>query len=552
MKPFDQSGKFQTVAEGGAELRRLAVRGAGATVFSQGVSMAVRMVGTVILARLLLPADFGVVAMAVSFSMLFTGFPGFTEAVLQWETIDRYQASNLFWVCTGVGVLLTAGFAASGSLLAWFYGDPRVELIVVVVSLQIFLSSTENLHVALLQRAMRFPQVSANQAVAQAVSVAVSILLAFAGWGYWALVAGALAFRLSRSIGAWYLCRWIPSLPRRKPGTGGMLRFVLNVYGRFNIDYLAHNMDNVLVGWRFGAQPLGFYKKAYDLFALPSSLVMQPLQSVAVSALSRLKQDSALYRRYLLRALAVTALLGMGLGADLTLVGHDLIALLLGRGWEASGQIFILLGPGVGLMFLYGAHSWIHLSIGSANRFFRWGVVEFIVTCLLFALGLRWGPEGIALAWTASYGLLIVPAFWYAGRPIRLGANPVISTVWRYLLAAVLAGGASAEMMRLLPWLGALPGATGAIARIAAVSSLFGFLYLAAVVVLHGSWAPLYQFAKLVRETLPSGRTSRAVPSGAANAGDAGGVTPTPVQEGMSLSDGGVPAGVGSSLNEGL
>jgi polysaccharide transporter, PST family len=502
LRPFDSSGNFRPIANDSDELRRLAVRGAGATVFSRGVSLAVQMIATVILARLLLPEDFGVVAMVLSFSALLMSFPGFTETVLQWETIDHHLVSNLFWVCVGVGVLLTAGFAAAGSLLAWFYGDPRVALIAAVVSFQILLSSISVLHQGLLQRAMRFPQISANQVVARVVSVAVSISLALAGWGYWALVAGLVANPLSIAIGAMYLCRWIPSLPRRKPGTGAMLRFVLNVYGRYNIDYLAHNMDNVLVGWRFGAQPLGLYKKAYDLFALPSSLVINPLQSVAVSALSRLKQDSALYRRYLLRALAVTALLGMGLGADLTLVGHDLIALLLGRGWEESGRIFTLLGPGVGLMFLYGAHCWIHLSIGSANRFFRWGVIEFIVTCLLFAIGLRWGPEGIAVAWTASYGLLTIPAFWYAGRPIGLGITLVIAAVWKYVLASVLAGGATAFAVQILPLHVVGSGLVGLSIRVVGISTLFLTLYLAGVTLLHGSWDPLVQFALLVREMI--------------------------------------------------
>jgi polysaccharide transporter, PST family len=513
LRPFDPNGLFRPGANDSDELRRLAVRGAGATVFSRGVSLAIQMAATVILARLLIPADFGVVAMVVSFSSLLMSFPGFTEAVLQWETIDRHLVSNLFWVCLGVGVLLTAGFAAAGSLLAWFYGDPRVAQITVVVSLQIFISSTSILHLALLQRAMRFPQISANQVIARAVSIVVSISLALAGWGYWALVLGLVANPVSKAFGAFYLCRWVPCLPRRKPGTGAMLKFVLNVYGRYNIDYFAHNMDNVLVGWRFGAQPLGLYKKAYDLFALPSSLVMQPLQAVAVSALSRLKQDSARYRRYLLRALAVTALLGMGLGADLTLVGHDLISLLLGRGWEESGRIFTLLGPGVGLMFLYGAHCWIHLSIGSANRFFRWGVVEFFVTCLLFAIGLRWGPEGIALAWTASYGLLTIPAFWYAGRPIHLGITPIMSAIWKYVLASVLAGGATALAVQILPLHVVGSGLVGLSIRVVGISALFLTLYLGGVALLYGGWDPLMQFAMLVHEMIVPRRSDQPAPT---------------------------------------
>lgn len=506
MKPFDTNGNFQPVADGAGELRRLAVRGAGVTVFSQGLLLVVQVAATVILARLLTPSDFGVVAMVATFSLLLTNFPGFTETVLQWEHLNRHLVSNFFWICIGTGIVLTALFASAASLLARFYGDPKVQAIAIVLSLQILIGSTSVLHLALLKRAMRFTLVSANDVVARAVAVAVSISLAFFGFGYWALVGGFLAFPLSRSVGAWSLCRWVPSLPRRTPATKDMLRFAINVYGRFNIEYLGHNMDNVLVGWRFGAQPLGLYKKAYDLFALPASLVVRPVTAVVVAALSRLKADAARYRRYLLRALAVTAFVGMGLGVDLTLVGKDLIRVLLGPGWEGSGKIFTLLGPGIGLMFLYATHSWIHLSIGTGKRFLRWGLIEFTVTGLLFALGLHWGPEGIALAWTVAYGVLLVPALWYAGHPIQLGIAPLLAAIWKYVIAAAVAGFVSLLLLRFIPSLAAWSGAAGASLRMAVTSVVFVAVYLAGVLALYRSWDPLNQVARLLREMLPSGR----------------------------------------------
>lgn len=296
-----------------------------------------------------------------------------------------------------------------------------------------------------------------------------------------------------------------------------MLRFAINVYGRFNMEYLGHNMDNVLVGWRFGAQPLGLYKKAYDLFALPASLVVRPVTAVAVSALSRLKEDSIRYRRYLIRSLAVTAFVGMGLGVDLTLVGKDLIRVLLGPGWEGSGRIFTLLGPGIGLMFLYATNSWIHLSIGTGKRFFRWGIIEFTVTGLLFLLGLHWGPEGIALAWTVAYGILTVPALWYAGRPIHLGIAPVMAVVWRYVLAAAIAGCAVLVVLHFIPSLTAWSGVAGSAFRMAMTSAMFVTGYLAGVIVLHWSLAPLKQVARLLREMLPSGMFASSISRNARN-----------------------------------
>ena len=518
MRPFDDGGSFRPLAGG---LRQLAVKGAGVTVLANGLGLLVQMVSTVVLARLLTPADFGLVTMVTTFSLLLANFGGngFSEAIMQWERMDHALASNIFWITVGVNSLLMAAFAGAGSLMAWFYHEPLVTRVATAMSCTIFFASTSVVHLALLKRAMRFSMVSANDIVARTISVLVSILLGLAGAGYWALVAGAIAQPLCVSVGAWGLCRWLPGPPRRAPGTGAMVKFSLNVYGRFTVNYFGRNTDNLLVGWRFSTQALGFYKKAYDLFALSVSSLVSPLSDVAVAALSRLRPDSVEYRRYLLNALGVTAFVGMGLGADLTLAGKDLIRLLLGPGWETSGRIFTFFGPGIGIMLLYATHGWIHLSIGRADRWFRWGLLEFGFTLALFLVGLPWGATGIAVAWTLSFWILTIPAFWYAGQPVGLGVSPVISSVWRYFVASVLAGGGSLAVMRMIPGLASIPGAAGAFFRLATESTVFLIQYVVAVTVLHQGYAPLSQVTRLVqgmisrREAFPSASAAAATPA---------------------------------------
>ena len=512
MKPFDASGAFQaTVNDGG--IRRLAVRGAGVTVFSSGLGLAVQIVSTVVLARLLVPKDFGLVTMVTTFSLLLVNFGinGFTEAVLQAEKLDRNLASNLFWINVSIGLLLTIGFAASGSVLARFYSNPLVANVAVGISLTIIATSTSVLHLALLKRGMRFSVVSLIGILAQAASIGVSIVLAWEHWGYKALVVGVVVQALVQSIGAWSFCQWIPGLPRRAPGTRSMVQFAIHVYGRFTINYFSRNADNLLVGWRFGAGSLGFYKKAYDLFALSASQLTAPLANVAVSALSRFKPQSAQYRKFLLNALGVIAFAGMGLSAVFTLIGKDLIRLLLGPGWEQAGQIFVFFGPGIGVMMLYYAHGWIHLSIGRPDRWFRWGLIEVSVTFLLFLLMLPFGPVGIAVAWTLSFWILTIPAFWYAGRPIQFGIAPVIAVVWRFVVAALLAGGGTAMIFGGLASFDAPPSLIGAIMRMAKISVLFAALYLGAVIILHRGFGPLHQVAGLLREMMPGRGSSKAL-----------------------------------------
>jgi PST family polysaccharide transporter len=485
--------------------------------------LAIQMIGTTVLARLLTPQDFGLVTMVSTFSLLLANFGhnGFNEVILQRNEIDHVIASNIFWFSVATGVFFTVLVAASGSLIARFYGNPQVARITLGMSLTIVVMSTSVVHLALLRRAMQFSGIARNNILAQAISVFLSIVLALRGWGYWALVAAAVAQPLVISLGAWRLCRWLPGWPRRTAEMNSMVRFAFHVYGRFIVNYFSRNTDNLLVGWRFNAQALGFYKKAYDLFALSAGQLVTPLSSVAISALSRVNATSPEYKRYFRGVLSVLAFVGMGLGAVLTLVGKDLLLLLLGPGWEPAGRIFTYFGPGIGIMLVYYTHGWVHLSIGRADRWFRWGLVEVTVTILIFCLALPWGPAGIALGWTVSFWALTVPAFWYAGKPIQLGIGLLVEAIWKFVLAALLAGVACAA---IIPWFPTITLSSVALeesARVVIASLLFGALYLAAVILLHRGLKPVYQLAGLAKDLLPRVRLARQSATMAASPGAA-------------------------------
>lgn len=507
MIPFDADGTFHPSA-GGHELRRLAVRGAVVTVSASGLALAAQVVSTFILARLLVPSDFGVVTMATTFSLLLVncGFNGFTEAIIQSEKVDRQTVSNLFWLNSGIGLGLAITFAGAGSLLARFYGNPLVTAVCRGLSIGIAIAALSVVHLALLQRAMRFVGTSVNDVAGRTINTILAIVLAMRGWGYWALVAGIVGQQFSVTLGSWLMCPWIPSLPRRTSSTGPMVRFAVKVYGQFSVAYFTRNIDNFIVGWRFNAVALGFYKKAFDLFALTASQLTAPMNNVALAALSRLHQDHDRFRRSLASSLGMVALLGMAASADLTLIGRDVVRVVLGAKWSEAGTIFEIFGPGIGAMLLCSTVSWVHLSIGKPERLLRWGIISLMLTVAGFLGGLRWGPSGIAAAWSISYWVLLIPSFWYAGRPIGFRVSMLISAVWRYAAAALASGLITAAIMRRTQ-LWETPSSTGAaLGASFLISILFFVLYVAAVFFFHGSIAPLRQFADLLRELAPSRR----------------------------------------------
>ena len=514
MKPFQSDGSFHPIAHEQG-LRKAAIRGAGATIAGQAGSFVVQIASVVIMARLLTPADFGIVTMATTFSLLLRSFGqnGFIELVMQREELSHSLASNLFWVDLGIGSILTLAFAGSGTLLAHLYHNPAVEQVAQGLSLTIGIGCLGWIHIGLLQRAMRFRTTALISFVGQLVLATVSIMLALEGWGYWALVWGSVTQTVVLAAGAWLMCRWVPSWPTRVPGTGSGFKFAINVYAHFAFSYGARNTDNLLIGWRFGAGALGFYKRAYDLFVLAETQLLAPISAVAVSTLSRVSGDRERFRRYFLQVISVLALLGMAIGADFALVGKDLIRFLLGPGWEEAGRIFSLFGPGIGVMLLYNTHGWIHLSIGRPERWFRWGLMEFVCTGSLFLLGLHWGPSGIALAWTASYFLLMFPGFWYAGKPIGLGIGPMFAVIWKFFVASAVAGCATIAIVSAVPSLVTASGASGALLRMVSVSLVFFSLYFGGVIALHQGLKPLSETIGLVRDLLPNRATAPTLPA---------------------------------------
>jgi PST family polysaccharide transporter len=162
-------------------------------------------------------------------------------------------------------------------------------------------------------------------------------------------------------------------------------------------------------------------------------------------------------------------------------------------------------------MLLYSTVGWIHLSIGKPGRWLRWTLIESTATALLFVLALPWGPAGIAVAWSVSFWILLIPAFWYAGRPIGFRVSSLLAAVWRYVTASLLAGLGAATIARGTAVSASPAGTWAALPAIVIISVLFLTLYVGTVIVLHRGVAPLQQLASLLRELAPARSAKRPV-----------------------------------------
>lgn len=486
-------------------LKRRAMRGAGATIFASAFSFFVHLFSTIILARLLTPMDFGLITMVTTFSLLLQNFGGngFTEAIIQKEDINHKMISTLFWVNGAIMLVLTLLFILMAPFLAWFYNSPQLKTIIIGVSISIIAAGMSTIHMAILRRNMQFYLTSGIEVAARTLSILFAIILAWMGCGYWALVANIVIYPLAVAISGWLFCGW-------RPGKRGpfreilpILKFALHIYGNFTLNYFSRNIDKLLIGWRHGAQPLGYYKKAYDLFALPANQLISPLSNVALSALSRLVHEPENYQRYYLNALSIIAFIGMPLSAMLTLAGKDIILLVLGPQWTKAGEIFCFFGTSIGIMLIYGTQGWLHLSLGRPDRWLRWGIFECIATTAFFIIGLPFGAEGVAIGYSISFYILAAPCLMYAGKPINLPLCHIISSIWRYFAAALIAGLFSFTILYKINFMFSIFTHLNVFFRILIASTLCLSFYLILITLFYQSLYPIKQFLSTGRQMLP-------------------------------------------------
>ena len=399
-------------------------RGGAITVTSYGLKFMITLAATIVMARLLTPRDYGLIAMVVVVTNYLTMFKdmGLSLATVQRPEITYDQISTLFWVNVALSVSLTLLTILVAPALAYFYGEPRLVLITVATAMGFILGGLSVQHEALLKRQMRFTDLAAISIVSLLCGYAVGIGLAWNGAGYWALVASQLSLIGTNTMGTWILSRWIPGRPRRYAGIRPMLAFGRNVTGFATVNVLAKNFDVLMLGRYWGAQNLGLYNKAYMLLSIPVDQTNEPFNSVAIPALSRLADSPERYREAYLRILEKVALLTMPVVALMIATSDWLVYLVLGPQWTQSGRLLMILGIAGLFQPIINTISWLFVTQGRTRHMFHWALMSAPITVVAVVAGLPWGPLGVAIAYTAARLLVIDHLlYWYAGRsgPVR-------------------------------------------------------------------------------------------------------------------------------------
>jgi len=422
-------------------LQRRTFRGGFLILVSQGVKTVLQVLSAAVLSRLLLPRDFGLLAMVMSVTAFIGMFKdlGLSNATVQRPHITHGQVSGLFWINCALSLGVAVVVASLAPFIAWFYHEPKLLGITLVLSANFIFSGLTVQHQALLRRQMQFKTTAVIDMVAMACGVATAIVMAGLHFGYWSLVGAQFGTSITYCALVWMSCKWRPGVFQRGVGLRPMLSFGGHITGFTVLNYFTRNFDNILIGRVLGSAPLGIYSRAYALLMLPGQ-VNQPLATVLLPGLSRLQSNPAEYRKLFLRAVGAISLVTVPVVTFAFFFAYDVILVLLGPRWMAVARIFQLLAPAAAVGAMVFAPNWLSQSLGRPEQQFRYALISAPICIAGFLVGIRWGVEGVAASFSITFVGLLWAYVWYATRNSPICFTNVVVSFLSAFFPACFAG----------------------------------------------------------------------------------------------------------------
>jgi PST family polysaccharide transporter len=425
-----------------SDLKKRTVRGLTSSLIGEGINFFLRVGSMAILARMLVPEYFGLITMVMVVTTVVERLKdlGLTTATIQRQSLTHEEVSTLFWINAAGGVVMAVLVAACAGPLALFYNEPRLIPITLVFATTFILSSLAIQHQALLNRQMRYARVAATTISAEVISLAIAVVLALNGAGYWALVAREAFRSVIYTAATWICIPWIPSRPSRNAKVTSMLSFGGDVTA-FNLVYfLCTNVDKIIIGRLMGPAPLGVYRQGSQLAVLPATQITYPVNNVAQSILSRLQNDPEKYIRSYCKLVTALSAVTMPLMMFLAVFATETVVVAFGIEWIAAANILKILALALFIDPASSIAGSVMLTCGKSRRYMYLGIVSSVTMMVLFLAGTPWGSEGIALGRVAYSYLFLLPYLWWSFKDTPVNLRHFGNAIARPLLSSLLMG----------------------------------------------------------------------------------------------------------------
>ncbi len=407
-----------------------------------GLRLADRALGlasTLILARLLLPSDFGMVAVAMSFvaAVEVLGSLGLDLSLLRRQELERTQLDAVWSLNLAIGAVCTIGLFAASMPIAAAFGDERLLPVLLALSFLPLVGSAENIGTVFFRRELNFAAEFRWQFSRRLATVLLTVGLALTVRSYWALVAGIVA---GRALGTALSYALHPYRPRwRRAGWGELRTYSIAMFLHSAAQLVKQRLPDLAAGHAFGLRWAGLNNVAAEVAALPSSELAAPLNRVLLPVLGRLQGGETDLKRALLASLSALASTALPAAIGLALLAPELVRLLLGENWTDAGPLLSIMAIAGGITVLQGPCLPVLIQAGHMKEvaLAQWVSAATLVAALAWVL--RSGRPDL-LGWPALAGAVTLTplSLWFARRSTGLSSTDLMRALLRPLVACAI------------------------------------------------------------------------------------------------------------------
>jgi PST family polysaccharide transporter len=434
------------------------------SAISQGGRSGLRLLGLVVLSRLLEPSDFGLLALATavtSFAEVLRDM-GTSRLLIQREHLEDDTICTVFWFNVVSGVVLAAALLGLAPALAGFFVQSELTPIFWLLSLIFPGAALASTHQALLERGSRFRTLAGIEISSTLAGLIAAVTAALLGAGVYSLVIQVLLTTLVSAVLFWGYSGWLPRAVWSRRRLEEVWGFSGHLFGHNILNFLSRNADDLIVGRFLGTSKLGVYSLAYRVMMFPLQSLTAVANRALLPILSRRQSEPGAVADLYRRTLAMIALVSAPMTAGLWLVREPFVLTVFGEQWIQAAEVLAWLAPVGFVQTLVSTTGTVVLASGRTDQLMRLGAMSAVLVIASFGIGVRWGLAGVAACYLVANLLNAVPYFWAAFRSSGNSAKDLVVAVRAPLLFSgamistgalvdqALLGSGSSPLVRLL------------------------------------------------------------------------------------------------------
>lgn len=403
----------------------------------------IQLASLMVFSRLLLPQDFGLIAMVTAIIGIawVVGDFGLSLAAIQAKSLSHGQKTRLFWANTAVGIGLSIVILLLAGPIAAFYGDPRLVPVTQAVAIVFALNGFSTQFRAEVNRSLRFRYLALSDVVSQTAAFGIALVLVLTtDLTYWALVIQQLSAAFIVAVMVAMGARWWPGLPKRGTEMGGLYSFGALTFLAQILTYITSNLDSVLIGKVNGAAVIGHYNRAYQVAAMPIQQLASPLTRVVLPYLSLHRTSQHEFSASLRKIQLVMSYALVGLLSLLAAATYPVVDIVLGANWGESVPMIRMLTIATAIQSLSYIYYWVMLSQAKTGLLLISELPGrlFMITAMIAVSPL--GPLWVAGSLAVGQLVILASGAIYALPKIEINPRPILTASIRpFMLFAIAA-----------------------------------------------------------------------------------------------------------------